>query len=131
MTAAGSRRRRWVVVLARVAVAALALWLAGKGLSRLPTPPSIWLTSALAFGLAKLAGDATALLFFRRSIVIFLEDLLWELAAFVGLGLLAAGLIVVASRLIGGPVRPFFPALVVYWVYLLAESRQRQGADWR
>lgn len=131
MTAVGSRRRRWLAVLARVTVAALALWLAGKGLNRLPTPPSIWLTSVLAFGLAKLAGDATALLLFRNSIVIFLEDLLWELAAFVGLGLLAAGLIGVASKLIGGHVRPFFPALVVYCVYLLAESRQRQGADWR
>jgi hypothetical protein len=125
-----SRRRRWLAVLARVAAAALALWLVRKGFDQFSSPPSIWLRAALAFGLAKVAGDATVIGLFRDTVVLFLEDTLWELVAFCGLGLLAAGLIVMTSKFIGGPVEPYFPALVTYLVYLLAENRQRQGTDW-
>ncbi len=123
------RRRRFLALAFRVVAAAVALWLLRAILARFGARPSIWLESALVFAAAKAAGDATAILLFRDTVVLFFEDLMWEMVAFIALGLVAAGLILLAARLIGGWVEPFFPALVVYLVYLLAENRHRAGVD--
>lgn len=121
-------RRPWLAVLFRVAAAALVLWALRAGFDRLPARPSLWLRSPLVFALAKLSGDLTVLAFFRDKMVFFFEDLFWEFIGFAVLGVLAAGLIRVATSLVGGPVEPYFPALVVYLVYLLAEARQQGRA---
>ncbi len=123
------RRRRFVALSCRVLAAGLILWMLRVSLARLGVHPSVWLESALVFALAKAAGDAVAVLLFRDTIVLFLEDLLWEMVAFILLGLVAGGLIVLAAKLIGGPVTPYFPALVIYLVYLVAEQRQRNGME--
>jgi len=120
------RRLFWALWLrvagAAVAVEALRWLLTAAGLDL-----GIWAKSVLAFVVAKAAGDVVALTLFRDTVVLFFEDLLWEMAAFVVLGLAAAGFILLAAGLIGGWVQPFFPALVVYLIYLLAENRQRAG----
>lgn len=122
------RKLRLAVVI-RLAAAGLVLWTLARGLGQLPVAPSVWLAAPLAFGLAKLAGDATVLTLFRDTLVFFYEDMFWELVAFVALGFLAAGLITLAQSLVGGPVAPYIPAFGVYAVYLLAERPQRKGTD--
>ncbi len=122
-------RRRWPSVLVRVLAAGLAVWLLRAGLDRLPAQPSVWVRGPAAFALAKLGGDAALLLFFRGRVVFFFEDLFWEFAGFALLGALAAGLISLAAALVGGPLEPYFLALAVYFVYLIAETRQQSRAD--
>lgn len=123
------RKKRFWAVVARVAVAGVVMWFLAGVLGGLEPGLSIWLSSALAFALVKAAGDLVAITIFRDTVVLFFEDLIWEMGAFIILGLVAAGLILAAGRFIGGRVEPYFPALAVYFVYLLAENRQRAGAD--
>ena len=118
-------RGRWLPLVIRVLVSGLALWGLGAVFGRVSPAPSVWLQSPAAFALVKVVGDIVVLVLFRDKVVLFVEDLFWELAGFAALGLLAAGLIVLAAGLIGGLVQPYFPALVVYSVYLVAEGRQQ------
>ncbi len=129
MTPRAARRRRLLAIVLRMAAAAVAVSLLKAGLTHAGAHPSLWVASVAAFALAKLAGDLTVLALFRDTVVIFVEDLFWELGGFVILGLVAAGLILLAGKLIGGPVEPYFPALAVYFAYLLAEHRQQPGLD--
>jgi len=119
--------RRWLAVILRVGAAGLAVWTFRYLVRWVDPTPSVWLTGLLSFALAKLAGDAVALTLFRDTVVLFVEDLVWELLAFLCLGALAAGLILLTSRVIGGPVEPYLPAVTVYLVYIIAEGRQRGG----
>ena len=79
------KRRFWAVTFQAIA-AAVAMWLLRAVLARSGARPSIWLESALAFALAKAAGDTTVILLFRDTIVLFFEDLIWEMVAFIVLG---------------------------------------------
>ncbi|RJQ07654.1 MAG: hypothetical protein C4551_06400 [Bacillota bacterium] len=112
----------------RVGAAIVSVWVVGQALDRVAEGLSVWVRAPLVFAAAKLTGDLVALTVFRSKIVLFVEDVVWELAGFVVLGVVAAGLIRVTGSLIGGPVSPDLPAAIVYVVYLLAESRQRDRA---
>ena len=116
-------------VLVRFLMAAIAVWVLREGLAGSPGPPPVWLATVASFGLAKFVGDVGLLAFFRHSVVVFYEDLFWEMAAFLLLGVLAGGLIVIAEKFIGGAVDPYLPALGVYLVFLLAEGRQSGSPD--
>jgi len=119
----------WVTVVVRLGVAGAALYGFRAWMETLPSQPSVWTTAIASFALVKLAGDAVTATLLRRSLVFFYEDMFWELVAFVALGALAGGLIVLVQNLIGGPVRPYFPSVVVYLVYMLAEGRQSTGRE--
>ena len=122
-------KKRWPALLVRVMVSGLSLLVLAVLLGRLSPVPSVWIRGPAAFALVKVVGDIVVLALFRQAVVLFVEDLFWELVAFVVLGFLAAGLIALTAGLIGGPVQPYFPALVVYFVYLVAESRQAGRAE--
>lgn len=111
------------ILLAKI-IAATSAVLALRSLlaSQLALPP-IWLLGPVAFIVAKVAGDIAALTLFRRRLVVFYEDMFWDFLAFAVLGLVAAGLIVVVEKFIGGPVGPYLPAIGVYAAYAVAESR--------
>jgi hypothetical protein len=121
-------RTRWIPLVFRVGAAIVSVWVVGQALDRVAEGLSVWVRAPLVFAAAKLTGDLVALTVFRSKIVLFVEDVVWELAGFVVLGVVAAGLIRVTGSLIGGPVSPDLPAAIVYVVYLLAESRQRDRA---
>lgn len=115
-------------VLVRFAMAVVAVWVLREGLAGAETPLPVWAVAIASFGVVKLVGDLGLLAFFRHT-AIFYEDMFWEMVAFLVLGALAGGLIIVAERFIGGSVEPYFPALGVYLVFLIAESRQSAGRD--
>jgi hypothetical protein len=116
-------------VLVRFFTAAVAVWVLREGIAGSPAVPPVWLMGIASFGLVKLVGDLGLLAFFRHSVVIFYEDMFWELLAFLLLGALAGGLILAAQSFIGGEVEPYLPALGVYLVFLIVESRQSGERD--
>lgn len=120
-------RGLWLSFIIRVMAAAVAVLAARAWVTAAFPGLSVWVLSPFAFASARIAGDAVALLLFRETLVVFYEDLVWELVAFLLLGLLAAGIIVLVERFIGGPVTPYVPSIVVYGAYALAEVRQAAG----
>lgn len=117
-------RAVWLSFIVRVVAAGLALVALRAWLGASYPELSVWVVSPAAFMAVRLAGDAITLLLFRQALVLFYEDLLWELVAFAALGLLTAGLIVLVERFIGGPVGPYLPAITIYGTYSFAEARQ-------
>jgi hypothetical protein len=126
-------RRSWLSVVVRLGVAGLILWVLRAGIAGSAAPPSVLVSSVAAFGLIKLGGDLALLAFFRHSAVVFYEDMFWELVAFLIMGLLAGGLIILAEKLIGGVGDPYlpasWPAFGVYLVYMVVENRQTRGGE--
>ncbi len=122
-------RSGFLAFLFRLGAAIAAVLFLRALFGRMEPPPSLWLRAPVVFGAAKLAGDIVVLVLFRSSIVFFYEDMFWELLAFAILGLAAAGLITLALTFIGGAVEPYVLAVGVYFVYLVAERRQRHGAE--
>jgi len=96
--------------------------------ARLPTLP-LWCRSVATFGAAKLAADAAVGLFQRRGDVVFFEDFLRELAFFLLLGVLAAGVTMACIRYLGGGVDPAYPAVGASWVYALLRDAPRRAVD--
>lgn len=82
----------------------------------------------MVFTVSKLAGDLLLFLVCMRPEVFYFEDFLWELAVFVGLGLVGAVAIVGVERFFGIFLGPALPAAAAYGAFLLAG---RDPVRWR
>jgi hypothetical protein len=86
--------------------------------------PSILRVLAV-FLTAKLLGDLMDLIFSGFAEIVFYEDFLRELMAYLGLGLVAWGVIALGLRLTGTEVSPAVPAIGVYILFLFIPPKRR------
>lgn len=113
-----------------LAVVTCVVWLSVLLTVHFPAIP-LWARSVVLFTGAKLSGDLVSFLMWRRQELFFYEDLVWDMALFAGLGLLAAVAITVAERYGGTPVDPAFPGLGAYVVSLFFERGPAQPGTTR
>ena len=106
------------VILSICFAAASVLWVTGYVRH---AGANLWVESLAAFLAAKITGDVEGVLR-RTSHTFFYEDFFKETAIYISGGLLSAAAIILAERLIGGPVRPAIPAMGMHAVFLLTRT---------